>query len=413
MSNDANQSFQVEHKKTRRQRKTVWQFSPTEITTILGISVVAVWTTMFFVVFLRQPILGGDFMQFFTFGAAAREGAWAMQYDWSAFHALQVSLVPASDAVFYAPTYPPLVPALYAPLSLLRFPVAFAAWVGVVGGLYCGLVSLAAKSCGRFSIKHVVLASLLFPPFVAHMVIGQSTIWPLAGFVLGSWALLRSRPVVAGVAFSLVAIKPHLGMALAVVVLGMRLWPIVRGLCAGVALQAALTLAFCGNDAVTAYWNATIRVLRDTRLIEPQDERFTHALRMALESHLSHSVATGLWLAASGLFGWMAIRAWRRHEDWAVRMSALLLATLLISPHVQAYDAILLAPATLWIVCWAARTGQATLTVGVVTLSVAFVVPSARLWGIPVTLPLMTWLLWRCQVGTSSPVFARSDPAGR
>jgi len=241
------------------------------------------------------------------------------------------------------------------------------------------------------------MACLVFPPFVAHQTIGQSTIWPLLGFVSGWWALTQSRPFAAGLMLSVVAIKPHLGMALAIVLLAMRLWRIVGGILLGLVLQAGITVVVCGRAAVVVYLATTASVLRDTKLIEPKDERFTHALRMTLESLIPHGAATVGWLAASTLFGWMAVRVWRHSQDWALRISALLLATLLISPHVQAYDAILLAPATLWLACWAASTRQPGVVVGLAVLAVAFVVPSARLWGVPLTLPLMAWLLWRCQ----------------
>jgi hypothetical protein len=124
---------------------------------------------------------------------------------------------------------------------------------------------------------------------------------------------------------------------------------------------------------------------------------------MTFESLMPHGVATAAWLVASGVFGWMLVRVWRRSEEWTLRMSALLLATLLISPHVQAYDAILLAPAALWLLCWAARLRQPAVILGAVALSIAFVVPAARLWGIPLTLPLMAWLLWRCQRNVQGP----------
>jgi hypothetical protein len=375
----------------------MWHFGAGEVTVILACALVAVWTTIVWVVPFRQSLLGGDFIQFYTFGTAARLGDWTIQYDWTAFHALQVSLVPISDPHFYPPTYPPLVPGLYTAFSLLPFPVAYASWVLFSSVMYGGLIAIAARGCVPVSRGHVLMACLLFPPFVAHQTIGQSTIWPLLGFVSGWWALTQSRPFAAGLMLSVVAIKPHLGMALAIVLLAMRLWRIVGGILLGLVLQAAITVVVCGRAAVVAYLATTLRVLRDTKLIEPKDERFTHALRMSLESLIPHGAATVGWLAASTLFGWMAVRVWRRSEDWALRMSALLLATLLISPHVQAYDAILLAPATLWLACWAASTRQPAVMVGVAVLAVAFVIPSARLWGVPLTLPLMAWLLWRCQ----------------
>jgi alpha-1,2-mannosyltransferase len=347
------------------------------------------------VVSLRQPILGGDFMQFFTFGAAARSGAWTLQYDWPAFHALQTALVPGSSAIMYAPTYPPLVPALYLPLSFLPFSAAYAAWVALSVSLYCGLITIAATSCRHFDLRHAVLAALVFPPLLAHTVMGQSTIWPLAGFVLGWSALDKSQSFKAGLLLSLVAIKPHLGMALAVVLLTIRLWRVVGGVVLGLLIQGGLTLAICGPEAVNAYANATLGVLRNTALIEPQDQRFSHSLRMTLESLLPAGPATFAWLVVAGFCGWLAVRVWRRSEDWKLRLSALLFATLLISPHVLAYDAILLAPASLWLVDWAIAARRSEVALGVVALSIAFVLPAARVLGVPLTLPLMGWLLWR------------------
>ena len=375
----------------------MWRFSDGEITVVLACALVAVWTTVIVLVPFRQPVLGGDFVQFYAFGAAARLGDWAIQYDWPAFHALQISLVPTSDSHFYPPAYPPLVPALYAPLSLLPFPVAYAVWVGFSTILYACLTALAVNAFPGAVRRHVLMGCFLFPPFLGHQALGQSTGWALTGVVGGWWALTQSKPFVAGLILSVVAIKPHLGMALAIVLLTMRLWRVVGGILLGLTFQAGVTVAVCGPEAVVVYVATTLRVLRDTTLIEPQDERFTHALRMTLESLLPHGVATVGWLAATALFGWLTVRVWRQREDWALRMAALLFATLLISPHIQAYDAILLAPATLWLGFWAASNRQPAVIAGLAVLAAAFVVPSARFVGIPMTIPLMGWLLWMCQ----------------
>jgi hypothetical protein len=389
-------SRRTTHARPSDRRRSVWRFSPHEITAALVFAVVAVWCTLVIVVPFRQPLLGGDFIVFYTFGTAARLGEWTVQYDWPAFHELQVSLVPTSASYFYPPSYPPLVPALYAPLSFLAFPTAYIVWTLLSTGIYCGLIALAVRG-STVSRTHALLVGLLFPPFIAHQALGHSTLWLLTGFVGGWWALTTSRPVVAGLIFSVVAIKPHLGMALAVVLLAMRLWRVVAGIMLGVALQACATVAICGTAAVAAYLDTTLTVLSDTRVINPADSRFTHGLRASLESAVPHSLATIGWLIASATFGWLMVRTWHRTEDWTLRISTLLLATLLISPHVQAYDAILLAPAALWLSCWAVSTRQPAVLATVLLLSAAFVVPVARLWGFPLTVPLMAWLLWQCQ----------------
>lgn len=356
-------------------------------------AVIATWSTLAYVV-LRQPLLGGDFVQFYTFGTLARQGDWAVQYDWPVFHQLQTSLVPASAGYRYPPSYPPLVPALYAPFSAAPFPIAYVIWTALSVAIYCALMLVAASRHPRR--WQIVGASLLFPPFAAHILAGQSTIVPLIGF-MGGWAALRqARPVLAGAVLSLIAVKPHLGLALAFIALAMRLWRLVGGVVAGLVAHAGLSVWICGKAAVVAYLVTTVNVLRDTTLINPSDGRHTHALRMSLESIAPHDVATGVWLVASTAVIWMTVRVWRRHDWWSVRMAALILATLLVSPHVQTYDAILLAPAVWWLCCWGSATRQPEVVVAALLLPIMFVVPNARIMAVPVTVPLMAWLLWRC-----------------
>jgi hypothetical protein len=375
-------------------RRSFWRFTSHEILFALIVAVMTVWTATFVVVFMRQPILGGDFMEFYTFGRLALDGNWAWQYDWSAFDALQVSLLPASSDYDYRPSYPPLVPALYAPFALLPFATAFAAWLAASTVAYGCLMAVAARPWRHPSHAPEVLASLIFPPFIAHQVLGQSTIWPLIGFVGGWWLMTRGRPVLAGIALSLVAIKPHLGMALAIVLVATRSWPTISGIGLGCGAQAILTALVCGTGAVTAYVRTTIIVLHNPMLIDPTDPRHTHALRTSLERITSVTTATVAWLVLCGVIAWLTVKVWRRSEEWTLRFATLLVATLLISPHVQTYDAILLAPATLWLTQWALQNHRRQMVVGLAVLSVIFLTPATRIAGIPLTIPLMIWLLW-------------------
>ena len=75
-------------------------------------------------------------------------------------------------------------------------------------------------------------------------------------------------------------------------------------------------------------------------------------------------------------------------------MTVLLVATLLISPHLQTYDAILLAPAVLWLTQWAVQNHRPHVVVALAVLSVIFLTPATRIAGVPLTIPVMAWLLW-------------------
>lgn len=398
------------HDVTRGRSSAMWRFSSREILVVVVCAVAVVWLTLLALIVPGEPLLGGDFVQFYTFGAIARQGAWAVQYDWPAFHRVQVGLVPSSAAYEYPPAYPPLVPALYALVSFAPFPIAYVIWTALSAAIYCGVVALAAR--GHAAKWPIVGACLLFPPFVAHVLAGQSTVWPLAGFVGGWWALSRTKPFVGGLALSVIAVKPHFGLALAFVLVAMRLWPVIAGIVVGLVAHAALSIAVCGTAAVTAYLATTIRILRDTSIIDPSDQRHTHALRAALETLAPHDLATIAWLAASAAVIWVTVQVWRRQDLWTLRMAALMIATLLVSPHVQTYDAILLAPAVVWLCSWGVATRQPSIVLGSLLLSVLFVVPSARFLSIRLTLPLMAWMLTRLR-GSQSVGRSFIPPPGR
>lgn len=400
---------------TRAPRPSMWRFSRGELLVAFAAAVVSVWMIVI-VNMLHQPLPGGDFVVFYTFGHAARAGQWLLQYDWPAFHRLQVALVPASASHTYPPTYPPLVPALYAPFAFLSFRASFLIWLLFSAAMYCFVMLLASTARPDLPRAHVILSSLLFPPFVAHQVLGQSTIWPLVGFAVAWWALAHKHPVLGGIAFSLVATKPHLGIALAIILIGSRMWRVVGGITLGIAVHGVLTLIVCGAAAIAGYIKTTLVVLRNPMIINPHDPRYAHSLRTSLEAVVPSEAATIIWVVASGVFAWLMLRVWRRHESWTLRVSALLIGTLLISPHVEVYDAILLAPATLWLTIEGVELRRPALIAVVWLLSIAFLIPSARVAGIPLTIPMMAWLLWTCsaisqtsQVATgSSPILARA-----
>jgi hypothetical protein len=345
-------------------------------------------------------VLGGDFMQFYVLGDLALAGDWAAQYDWPALHARQVALVPASAPYTYAPAYPPLLAALYAPFALLNLPFAFGSWAATAGALYLWLVHLAARGCTTLEREHVLLGALVFPPFIALVIMGQSTLWPLAGFVGGWWALERGRPVLAGALLGLVSLKPHFGVALALVLVLTQSWRILLGVAMGVGLHAVLTLAIGGVETADGWLMATLTALRNPGAFDPVDARHTHALRAAIAVLAPERVATLVWLTVLGLATWMTVRVWRAGQPWTLRFAALLLATLLASPHVLAYDAVLLVPAFAWLLDRAVRTRQYDVILCIAAVSVAFVTPAARVAGVPVTIPLMAWLLWRCAAPT-------------
>jgi len=379
-------------------RSTTNAFRAREITVMLAIAAITIWIGVVAFVLMRQPVPGGDFMEFYVFGALARAGQWSLQYDWTAFHDLQVSLVPASAPYFYAPAYPPLVPLLYWPLSALPFPAAFIAWAVGSSVIYIALIDSVGRLTTTLPRAHAVLGALLFPGFIAVIVLGQTTIWPLVGFVAAFHAMRAGKPFLAGLCFAIVAIKPHFGIALALVLLLTGSSRVVAGAAAGVAVLAAGTLAICGRAAIDVYIATTRLALTNPGALEPLDARHTHAVHAVLATALPSSLVTPVWLALTAGVAVVTAMVWRRSASWPMRFTALLLATLLSSPHVLVYDSLLLAPAMVWLIDQAGTSGQRWVGAMAALLAIAFVLPVARLSFLPLTIPLMAGLLAVCFV---------------
>lgn len=363
---------------------------------MLAIAAVAIWIGVIAFVLMRQPVLGGDFMEFYVFGALARGGQWSLQYDWTEFHKLQAALLPASAPYFYAPAYPPLVPLLYWPLSALSFTAAFAGWAIASSAIYIALVDSVSRRTATLARIHGLLGAFLFPGFIAVIVLGQTTIWPLIGFVAAFHAMRVGKPFLAGLCFAVVAIKPHFGIALALVLLLTGSWRAVAGASAGLAFLATATLAICGRAAIEAYLAATRMAVANPGALEPLDARHTHGVHAVLAAALPISFVTPVWLILTAGIAFVTAMVWRRRASWPIRFTALLLATLLCSPHVLVYDSVLLAPAMVWLIDLAKTSGQRWVGALAVLLAIAFVAPAARLSFLPLTVPLMTGLLAVC-----------------
>jgi alpha-1,2-mannosyltransferase len=366
---------------------------PSEITFALSIAVAVIWLCIIFIIFPGQPVLGGDFMEFYTFGALAHARRWALQYDWTALHQLQVALVPSSADYFYSPVYPPFIPALYLPFAWMPFTAAFAAWAGMTAAVYGTLMSAVAGCCRALAKEHVILGSLIFPGFIALICAGQTTVWPLVGFVTGWMALERGHPMIAGLLLSVVAVKPHFGLGLALVLFFTASWRIIAGGLVGACLHGATSLLVCGPAAVRSYVTATIAIAGNPAMVEPLDTRHTQSLHAAFSALMPPTAAFGAWLLLSACITWLAVRVWRANTRWTIRVVALLLASVLISPHLLVYDSVLLVPVVVWLLDDAIVARKWATAGGVLLLAGVCVLSAARVGGVHLALPIMIWLL--------------------
>ena len=341
----------------------------------------------------KGPLRGADFVYFYTLGHLASDGHIAALYDTAALHEAQVALVPDSTNFLYPAVYPPQAAVVFIPVAGVSYGTALLAWslltiVGYALIVWSAWRPVAATLPTR---SMLIAAAAVFPPFWMLVLYGQITILILATFWAGWLALERRRHFLAGMAFGLLAIKPQFGLPLAVVVLARRDWPMLGGAVASVVAQAAVCWLMLGTGAFHGFVSTLALTLNNVDLLE-ETPVYSQSLR-TLTRLMPNAVGIPVWIGAAAIVLWYTARVWRSHAPIRVRLGTVILASLLVNPHVIIYDATVLALPLIWFGAYmqeAAAPQQATrFWKTVAWLYAALFAPTAEKIGIQLSVVLM------------------------
>jgi alpha-1,2-mannosyltransferase len=343
------------------------------------------------------PLRGADFVHFYTLGHLAYTQQVSAMYDMSALHDAQVALVPDSETFLYPPVYPPQISLLFVPVTGWSYETSLFVWNALTIVGYGLIVWSAWKPVSDVLPDRglVIVAAVAFPPFWMLVLYGQISILILAAFWAGWVALERGRHFLAGAAFGLLAIKPQFGIPLAVVVLARRDWAMLRGAVASAGLQSAAVWVLLGPDAFRGFASTLSLILNNVDLLESKPIH-SHSLR-TLTRLLPNWIGIPLWSVAAGIVLWYTARIWKSDAPTRVRVGTVILASVLVNPHVIVYDAAVLAMPLIWFAAYMRdqlRQGFTTSFVRIVCwLFAAFFVPTSSAIGIQMSVLLMVWLL--------------------
>jgi len=355
-------------------------------------------------------LTGPDFVHFYAFSHLAREGRIAEAYDWQALHSAQVAIRPESEASIYPPVYPPQAAVLFIPFSLLSFTNALRAWSAITILSYGGIVWLAWRPARKHLTDSVLVfaAAAGFPPFWQIVMNGQITIVILGACFLAWRALESKRHFLAGCALGLLAIKPQFGLPFAIIVLARRDWHMLGGAIASVAAQASLVWLVLGSQAFLSYYSMLPSIVAHADALEPKAFQ-SHSIR-SLTRLLPAWAGVPTWLLVAGLVLWNTARAWCAHAPIAVRFGLAMLASVLVNPHLIVYDAGILVLPLIWFATWSVQRSEAVdlqrFGALVYALFLAFLVPTAALIYVQLSVPLMLWLFWSISdraIGADTP----------
>ena len=237
--------------------------------------------------------------------------------------------------------YPPPLLLLIWPLGLVGYGTAITLWLAVTGGIFW------------FSARQPLPLVLTNPPAAVNVLFGQSS-FLTGAFFLGGITSLR-RPRVAGLIIGGLVIKPHLALLIPLALAaGGYWWTLAYAALSSAVLIVISAIAFKPGIYV-AWWNSLSHY--GGWLVNgywPWDEVASvyGMLRWGGVSFSAAMIAHLLVAAAAAFLVW---RSWR--EQWSCRIEVAATATLLASPYLFTYDAILLAAPLGWL--WTRAKGAA------------------------------------------------------
>lgn len=286
------------------------------------------------VIFARSGSAQADFLSFWAAGHLAVGGHPSAAYDLAQHRAIEAQAVPGVGVLPF-PYPPPFLLALL-PFGLAPYWIAFAGWIAVTAALY--LVTSRRIIESRFSFAQAAAG--------ANFITGQNGFLTSAIFI-GGTSLLDTRPFIGGAVLGLLCLKPQLAILLPVALLAGREWRAIGG---GIVSSVALLLIALLAFGMGSY--------RGFLTLLPQFAQWLSAERWPLGELASTFAMLRSFgvpaAAAMAIHGAVALfataltaRAWALKLE--TRIPILAAATLLITPYLLTYDALVLSLPLAWL----------------------------------------------------------------
>jgi len=300
---------------------------------------------------------GTDFLHFYTLGSLATTHGGAELYDMNAQARLAAQRVPQAAGIRYLPLYPPQVSILFRPLAHLSYGWALTLWWGCSAVVYgiCGYSVWQACPNLRGEGRTVVILAIAYPAFFHLIAWGQTSALALGCFTLMFFALRDRREFLAGLILGCLIFKPQLGVAAAVVFASLGVWKTIAGAVFSAGGQLAAGVLYYGIQPLREWFQTLANVRAVMPWLEPKPYQ-TFSLRTFWSMLIPWpDFAFALYgLSAIVVLG-LTIAIWKATSaPLALRYSALLLATVLVAPHLTVYDLVILAPVFLLVADWMA-----------------------------------------------------------
>jgi alpha-1,2-mannosyltransferase len=281
--------------------------------------------------------IGRDFLNAWMGGRSALGEGPAAWFDFRVYNQFLAEFMGVSDMHSYVWSYPPHVLLFLWPLGLLPYFPAFLLWT--LGGF---AVFLYAARIGGVERRHLLFVAVA-PAVAINVFIGQNGFFTAALLICGLASLDR-RPVLSGVLFGILTIKPQLGLLLPVVLVLTGRW---RAIVSAVITTAALVAATAWLYGPEIWTEFLAKVVPQQRYLQEHGDGLLY-LQIPSAFYAARHVGLPLgfaWalqaLMSAGTVAAVVWTYWRR-RDPVLSTALLIIAIFLVSPYTLNYDMVIL-----------------------------------------------------------------------
>jgi hypothetical protein len=239
----------------------------------------------------------------------------------------------------------------------LEYGPSLVTWWGLCLVAFAVTVTLWKQWLEPASAATAILLAICMPAWFWTLAGGQNSFFSLLILTAFCALLTTRRDVAAGVVLALLGYKFQLVLLAAAVLVLKRRWRGVAGFALGGLATLGLTGIVLGPAALTDYlaFGSRLGQLMHVEGFDVSNQHSWHGFFALLgQGWLSPGQARLLAIAATVLSLWPLCAIWKGpwlpgSSRFALQLSALMMATLLVSPHLFHYDMLLaILPAMLW-----------------------------------------------------------------
>lgn len=335
----------------------------------------------------RSPtgaILARDFSALYAAAHMALEGKAADAYDPVAFGAALSALLAQPDTPVLRWLNPPILLLVLAPLSALPYDVAFMMWVVGTAAAFAIAMRFVFPAGGA------VAFGLAAPSTIPNVLNGQNGF--LSGALFGfGLAVIDRRPLLGGAILGAMIYKPHLALAIPVVLALGGYYRALFGSALGAAVLVLLSAAAFGGLPWQVFLGS-IAGTADRFLGESNERTAMLTIYAALSSAGYPRIAVALHAVVAASAMAAAGYVWRTGAPAGHRAAAMIAAAFLTTPYAFTHDAAILVVGAAFLGRSAAAGGMPAMAV--VLLIAVPVLPGVGLFiGISALGPLAAVLL--------------------